>query len=70
MSLHPAVKVVPVIIITVIYGGAAVGPPAAFVALKNPMEECEALLKEIKTFINGTPVFQIHNFLFLTECTS
>lgn len=58
VSLHPAVKDVAAVVITAANkDDGPEEPPAvqAFVALKNPLEECEALLDEIKTFTNGRP---------------
>lgn len=52
MSLHPAVKDVAVIVL-VKDGPSGQPVTRAFVALKNPQEESEALLEEIETFTNG-----------------
>ena len=57
MSLHPAVKDVAVIAeVHYDYQGAGQPVVQAFVALKNPQDECEALLEEIKTFTKGNSV--------------
>lgn len=58
MSHHPAVKDVAVIV-GVKSDHQEAGHPVvqAFVSLKNPWDECEALLEEIKTFTNGIFVY-------------
>ena len=57
MSHHPAVKDVAVIV-GVDNDHQEAGNPVvqAFVALKNPQDECEALLEEIKAFTKGISV--------------
>ena len=65
MSLHPAVKDV-VVNVGVHYDHHGTGDPVvkALVSLRNPWDECEALLEEIKAFTNGIYI-QICLFLLL-----
>ena len=60
MILHPAVKEAAVVGINHKQDGQH---PTAFVILKNPQDECETLLEEIKSFTNGNIHLLIFNFL-------
>ncbi len=65
MSLHPAVKDV-VVNVGVHYDHHGTGDPVvkALVSLRNPWDECEALLEEIKAFTNG---IYLHNIFILFD---
>lgn len=66
MSLHPAVKDVAVIA-EVHYDDQGAGKPVvqAFVALKNPHDECKTLLEEIKIFTYGI-YLQLYKFICIS----
>ncbi len=54
MILHPAAKEVAVVGAPHDQDGER---PTAFVVLKNPQDECETLLEDIKAFTNGMYIY-------------